>query len=137
MTSPKIGIEGLAEFNRGLKQLDAEAPKRLRLALNDAADLLITRARPLIPRRTGAAAASLKAKSTRTSARVSTGGRTAPYYPWLDFGGRTGRRRSVVRDFHPEGRYLYPTLARVRPDIEERLRAAIVDVAQSAGLDVT
>lgn len=132
----KVGIDGLAEFNRGLRKLDKEAPKGLRLALNEAADLLIKRTRPEIPRRTGRAANSLVAKSTRTSARVAVGGRRAPYYPWLDFGGRTGPHKSVERPFYSEGRYLYPTLRRVRPEIEAKLGEALVAVARDAGLDV-
>lgn len=132
----KVGIEGLAEFNRGLRKLDKDAPKGLRIALNGAADLLIVKTSPLIPRRSGRARGSLKAKSTRTSARVSMGGRRAPYMPWLDFGGKTGVNRSVVRPFYSEGRYLYPTLRRIRPDVEDKLRANIVAVAQGAGLDV-
>jgi hypothetical protein len=132
----KVGIEGLAEFNRGLRKLDAEAPKALRVALNGVADLLVRKTRPEIPSRSGAAAASLKAKSTRTSARVSTGGRKAPYYPWLDFGGKTGINRSVDRPFYKEGRYLYPTLRRIRPEIESALETALVGVARGAGLDV-
>lgn len=132
----KIGVEGLAEFNRGLRKLDADAPKQLRIALNGAADLLVNKTVPQIPRRTGAAAKSLKAKSTRTSARVSVGGRRAPWYPWLDFGGRTGPKKSVERPFYSEGRYLYPTLRRVRPDIERALENGLVAVARGAGLDV-
>lgn len=132
----KIGVEGLAEFNRGLRKLDADAPKQLRIALNGAADLLVNKTVPQIPRRTGAAAKSLKAKSTRTSARVSVGGRRAPWYPWLDFGGRTGPKKSVERPFYSEGRYLYPTLRRVRPDIERALESGLVAVARGAGLDV-
>lgn len=132
----KISVEGLAEFNRGLRQLDADAPKALRIALNEAAELLISKTTPLIPRRTGAAAKSLKARSTRTSARVGVGGRRAPYYPWLDFGGRTGPNRSVVRPFYSEGRYLYPTLGRIRQQIEAKLGQALTAVARDAGLDV-
>jgi len=132
----KIAIEGLSQFQRGLRQLDKEAPKGLRIALNSAADLLIERTRPTIPRRSGAAANSLRARSTRTSAKVGVGGRKAPYYPWLDFGGRTGHKKSAVRPFKKQGRYLYPTLARVRPEIERQLGAALTAVARDAGLDV-
>lgn len=132
----KVSIDGLAEFNRGLRKLDSEAPKGLRIALNSAADVLIARTQPLIPRRTGRAAKSLVARSTRTSARVAVGGRRAPYYPWLDFGGKTGRNKSVDRPFYREGRYLYPTLRRVRPEIERQLGQALVAVARDAGLDV-
>jgi hypothetical protein len=132
----KVGIEGLAQFNRGLRKLDKEAPKGLRIALNGVADLLVTETRKPIPKRTGKAAASLKASSTRTSARVSMGGRLAAYMPWLDFGGRTGIHKSVIRKFYKEGRYLYPTLRKIRPDIEKALGAALVAVARNAGLEV-
>ena len=132
----KISIDGLSEFSRGLRKLDKEAPKGLRIALNDAADLLIDRIRPTVPSLTGAARKSLKAKSTRTSARVSVGGKRAPYFPWLDFGGRTGRKKANVRPFLKEGRYVYPTLKKVRPEIEAKLGDALTAVARNAGLDV-
>lgn len=132
----KIGVEGLADFNRALRKLDADAPKGLRVALNGVADQLVQRAQTKIPKRTGAAARSLKARSTRTSARVAVGGRQAPYYPWLDFGGSTGRKKSVQRRFLKEGRYLYPALAEIRPQIAAALDDALTDVARGAGLDV-
>jgi hypothetical protein len=133
----RIAVTGLAELNRNLRRVDAEAPKQLRIALNGAADLLVEKTRPEIPSRTGRARASLKARSTRTSARVAMGGTRARYLPWLDFGGRTGRNRSVVRDYRKQGRYLYPTLTKVRPQIEQALQDGIVAVAVGAGLDVT
>lgn len=136
MTEAKISIEGLAEFNRALRQIDKEAQKQLRLVGNAAADILISRTRPKIPSLTGAARDSLKARSTRTSARVSVGGRKAPHYPWLDFGGKTGIRQSVQRDFYKEGRYLYPTLREERPAIIKALEEGIVAVAEGVGLDV-
>jgi len=136
MQDLKVNVVGLADFNRGLRRLDSEAPKGLRIALNGVADLLIQKTRPQIPSRTGAARASLRAKSTRTSARIVAGGRTAPYYPWLDFGGKTGIRRSVSRPFYSEGRYIYPTLRVIRADIEKALTESLTDVARTAGLDV-
>lgn len=137
MDDAKISVEGLAEFNRGLRKLDSEAPKALRIALNGVADLLVGKIRPQIPRRTGAAAASLKARSTRTSARIAVGGRKAAYYPWLDFGGE-GRVKGhpAHREFIKEGRYVYPTLRVERPTIEDKLGQALVAVAVDAGLDV-
>lgn len=134
---PRISVQGLADVNRGLRRVDTEAPKRLRLALNDAASMLVDKTRPEMPSRSGRARASLKARSTRTSARVALGGARARYVPWLDFGGRTGRNRSVERPYYKEGRYLYPTLRKVRPQIEQALREGIVAVARDAGLDVT
>lgn len=133
----KIGVVGLADFNRSLRKLDKEAPKGLRLAFNGAADLLIDRTRPGIPRKSGAARSSLRASSTRTSARVRVGGPKAPYYPWLDFGGQ-GRikGRPVSRPYIEGGRYLYPTLRIIRPDIEKLLAGSLADVARSAGIEV-
>lgn len=134
---PKIGIKGLAEFNRGLRKLDSDAPKQLRIALNSGADLLIDKTRPKIPSKTGAARASLKARSTRTSVRVAVGGRKAPYVPWLDYGGE-GRikGRPAPRPFIKAGRYLYPTLAQIRPQVIATLDDSIRTVARNAGLEV-
>lgn len=135
--SAAIRVQGLSEFQRGLKKLDSDAPKALRIGLNTAATILVTHVQPKVPRRTGRARASFKARSTRTSARVGMGGNKAPYTPWLDFGGRTGRGGSVQRPFFREGRYLFPTLREVSPEIEEALLNAIKDVARQAGIEVT
>lgn len=132
----KISVEGLTDLNRALKQIEPAAAKGMRLALNGVADVLVQKTRPLIPTATGRAARSLKARSTATKARIAVGGRAAPYYPWLDFGGRVGPKKSVERPFFKEGRYVYPTLKRVRPDIEKALGAALAGVARDAGLDV-
>lgn len=132
----KIHIEGLAQLNRGLRRLGADAPKGLRLAQNEAADTLIDHTRPKIPAVSGAARRSLVARSTRTSARVAVGGKRAPWFPWLDFGGE-GRRpgRPAKRAFLKEGRYVYPTLREVRPQIEEQLQDALTAVIRGAGLE--
>ena len=133
----KVGVEGLAEFGRALRQLDPEAAKGIRLAGNAAATLLVDRTRPGMPSVSGRARASLKARSTRTSARVGIGGKRAPYVPWLDFGGE-GRIKGhpAHRPFIKEGRYLYPTLAKISPEIETVLVSALTDIARGAGLDV-
>lgn len=132
----KIKIEGLNEFNRALKKLDSDLPKLIRTANNAAADLLIQKTRQVIPSNSGKAKNSLVARSTRTSARISVGGPKAPYYPWLDFGGKTGRKKSVIRPFYKEGRYLYPTLRKYKDEIMAKQYEGMVDVARKAGLDV-
>lgn len=131
-----IKIDGLAQFSRNLKKLDSELPKVLRIALNQAADIVVTEAKSRVPRRSGRAQASIKARSTRTAVRVSAGGRKAPYYPWLDFGGRVGRKKAVKRAFLPEGRYLYAAYFDKRPKFEEVLTSALLDVARTAGVEV-
>lgn len=131
-----VKINGLAQFTRDLKKLDSELPKVVRIALNEAADIVVDEAKSRVPRRSGRAQASIKARSTRTSVRVSAGGNRAPYYPWLDFGGRVGRKRSVKRAFLAEGRYLYAAYFDKRSKFEEVLADALLGVARSAGVEV-
>jgi hypothetical protein len=133
-----VHVDGLAQFQRTLKRLDAGLPKALRLALNEATDIVIDEAVPRIPRRTGRAAASVKAMSTRTAARVAAGGPRVRYYGWLDFGGKTGRNRSVDRRFYKHGRYLYRAYFDKRDSGEfaEALGRALGRVAREAGLKV-
>ena len=137
MTDLKVEVGGLTQLNRALRGIDKEAPKQLRLVFNSAADLLVDRTQSKIPSATGGARRSLVARSTRTSARVGVGGRKAPYYPWLDFGGQ-GRvaGRPAAREFIREGRYIYPTLRQIRPEIEASLQKGLDAVVASAGLEM-
>lgn len=136
MSGNTIKVVGLNEFRKGLKGIDRGLPKTVRIALNEVADVLVDAVRPKIPRRSGAAAASLKAQSTQTAARIAVGGPKAPYYPWLDFGGRVGRKRSVKRPFHPDGRYIYPTLVEERDRIQATMLKVLAQLASSNGIEV-
>jgi hypothetical protein len=131
-----IHVDGIKEMNKALKAVDKTAPTATRLALNSVAGFVIDKALPQVPTRTGAARRSWKAKSTRTSSRITYGGRGAEYMPWLDFGGRTGKKKSVKRDFIKEGRYLFPTVRKYRAEIAGFAEGALKKVAQDAGLDV-
>jgi len=130
-----IKIEGLAEFSRNLRKLDNDLPKALRVAHNEAADVVANWAAARVPRRSGRAGRSVKARSTRTEGRVIGGGRSVPYYPWLDFGGRVGRSRSVRRPFVKGGRFIYPGYSRQKDKVNRVLLKALLQVAQQAGLD--
>ena len=131
----EVRITGLRDFQRGLKEMDSDLPKALRLGLNDAADIIVSDARPRIPRRSGRAKGSVKARSTQKAARVVGGGNRAPYYPWLDFGGQipSGPRRPFLKD----GRYIYNAYFRNRGEFRELLEENLVKVAKQAGLEVT
>lgn len=137
MTDP-VKIDGLSEFIRGLKKMDRDLAKAVRLAFNEAAKVVVSDAQPMVPRRSGRAAASIKAKSTQTRARVSGGGSRAPYYPWLDFGGAVGRNNSVRRPFFTEGRYIYHSYfsKRASGEFERVMVKALIGVAKSAGMEV-
>lgn len=136
MAKPPIVVSGLKPLVASLKQIDADLPKGMRIALNTVATTLVEKVRPQFPLKSGRARKSVRASSTRTAARVSMGGSRAPHTPWLDFGGRVGIRGSVEREFIKRGRYLYPTLDAMQPEIEQQLQDAVRGVAESAGLDV-
>ena len=132
-----IRVAGLRDFNKALKQVDADLPKETRLVLNDAADLVASGARSKVEKKTGKAARTVKAASTRTKARVKGGSKRIPYYPWLDFGGRVGRNRSIKRTYKKDGRYIYPTYRRARDSGEfvDMMAEGLTSLARKAGLD--
>jgi hypothetical protein len=134
----KIKIEGLREFQRALKDAEAGTPKMLRDVLNAAVGEVIDYARPRIPKRTGRAAASLKARSSQRAARLAMGGQKAPYMPWLDFGGEGKRRgRPAPRPFIREGRYVYHALAVRKVEITQIMADGMTELARTAGLEVS
>lgn len=138
MATEAIKVEGLAQFVKDLKKLDSDLPKAVRIAFNTAGDTVVDDARRRVPRRSGAAQRTLKAKSTRTQARVAGGARKAPYYPWLDFGGKVGRNGSVSRPFKKQGRYLYKSYFRLRDsgEFQAVMNKALLDVVRQAGIEV-
>lgn len=138
MAADPIKIEGLNAFVKNLKTVDRNLPKAVRLAFNEAADVVVTDARPRVPSRSGRARRSVKARSTQTKARVKGGGARAKYYPWLDFGGSVGRNRSVTRPFRKEGRYIYKSYfeAKASGEFERVMVKALVNVVESAGIAV-
>jgi hypothetical protein len=133
-----IKVEGLSKFVKDLKSIDKNLPKAVRLAFNEAANVVVEDARPRIPNRSGRARRAVRARSTQTKARVTGGGARAPYYPWLDFGGRVGRRKSVKRPFITEGRYIYRSYFEARDSgrFEDVMVRELVKVVESAGIEV-
>lgn len=132
----EIRVDGLAEFSRNLRKLDSDLPKMLRLGMNDAINVVLDYARPRVPSRSGKARRSLRAKSTRTKARITAGGKRAPYYPWLDFGGKGPNNRPAKRPFYVDGRYLWKGFIVKRDEFNAALTRALVNTAEAAGVDV-
>lgn len=133
-----IRIQGLAEFMRGVKRVDRDLGKAFRVAANNAASSVVDDAKSSVPSgppKGGHSSSSIKARSTQTQVRVSAGSKRFPYYAWLDFGGRVGRRKSVVRPYRRSGRYLWASFSRNRPQLERGLAGALTDIARQAGLE--
>lgn len=134
-----IQVEGLAEFRRGLRQVHRNLPRAVRRVANDAAEIVVAAARPgvpLGPAERGHAVQSIRTASTQSSGRVKGGGARFPYYPWLDFGGRVGRDRSVYRRVIRRGRYIYPAFVDNREQITEEMEQGLQRLARSAGIDM-
>jgi hypothetical protein len=137
VTRPRIEVAGIKEFQRSLRLMDADLPKQIRHVMNASGEIVIRYAAPKIPTRSGAAKASLKLRSSQREARLAAGGRKAPYYPWLDFGGKVGPDDSVSRPFITEGRYIYPTVRDRNAEIQEAMSDGLSALAAGAGLEVT
>lgn len=131
-----IRIQGLSEFRRNLRAMDQGLPRALRLAGNEAANIVVDSARPTVPTRSGKAAASIKARSSQLATRVSGGGARAPYFPWLDYGGKVGRDNTASRPWEPDGRYIYPAYRREKVRVEETLNAALRRIADDSGVEL-
>jgi hypothetical protein len=131
-----VRIEGIRELQRALKQMDGESQKRLRTVFNTAADIVAQGAARKVPRKSGAARASIRVGSSQREARVKAGNaRKAPYYPWLDFGGAVGKGRSVKRPFAKSGRYIYPTFTENRDEIMSTLHDELIAMLKGVGWD--
>lgn len=129
-----IKIDGLREFQRALKQAEDGLQKELRLMFNDVVTVVADSARAMVPHSSGAAAASIKPQSTQRMGQIKAGGAKAPYYAWLDFGGRVGRHKSVHRDFLKSGRYLYPSYSKHKGEIEQKLVEGLTELLRKSGL---
>lgn len=135
-----IRVEGLTELRRALQGMDQGAHKHLRIVLNQAAELVVEGAQRRVKSKTGRARKSIKARSTQTSARVIAGGAKAPYFGWLDYGGKVYRHgtdaKPIVRRFERGGRYIYPAFDAERDAVNELLSKGLVALAQENGLEV-
>lgn len=134
-TVDPVKVTGLREFQAALKAIDGESQKLLRVVLNEAAEVVAVEARRRMPRRSGRAEGSVRARSSQREAIVMGGSKKVPYVGWLEFGGRIGRDKSVKRPYRAEGRYIYPAIANQRAEITRALSEGLVRVARSAGLD--
>jgi hypothetical protein len=117
--------------------MDGESQKQLKVALDGAATTVAMAAARRVPRKTGKAAASVRARSSQREARVMGGSKKVPYYGWLDFGGRIGRDKSQRRPFVAGGRYMYPAFSANRDPIYAALQKSLAELARKAGLEVS
>lgn len=105
----------------------------MRLAFNEAAKHVVSRAASRVPRRSGDLARSIKPASTQRVGRVAA---TVPYAGWIEFGGKIEGPKGVrIRPFEPKGRYLFPAAEEEREPIMRTLENELGNLIKRAGLD--
>lgn len=113
---------------------DAAGPAMDR-AVSRIADDVLGATRRKVPRGpSGAARASLQVMGSSGTETLSAGGRKAPYFGWLDFGGHTGARGGRGRrPYKRAGRYIYPALASLDNAITRHLTVAADETVRASG----
>lgn len=132
----RVTVTGLRDLGKMLKELDSEAKQLMADTLKGIAEGVAADVRSRVPHRTGRLASSYKARGSATGAAIAFGGSKAPYAPWIDFGGKVGRGKSVSRPFVQGGRYLYPAIGDNMEDVVDLVAAAIDDIATRYGFKV-
>lgn len=132
----RVRVANQRELDAAFRNLEPAARKELAVGLTKVAEIVRRVAVSKIPRLTGAARASLKVRKSARSVRLAAGGGKAPYYPWLDFGGRVGRNNATLRPFLKEGRFIYPTLRERRLEITKAVEDAVEAAWRKEGFRV-
>ena len=115
MPTPGVYVTNLREVRAVLRKIHPDLVPVLRDELKTAASTtVVPRAQANVPKRSGAAAGSIRATSGGNTIYINAGRAKVPYYGWLDFGGfltPTGRRfNTQYRPIYPRGRYIYPAI---------------------------
>lgn len=136
-----LKVDGLADLQKALRQIDRDLPRELAVGLAGAAEIVADEARRHVPVLTGKAKASIKVRKSQRAAALAVGGNKAPWYPWLDFGGRVGpgrtgpRTGSVQRDVLRGGRYIYPALETKEDAVKAEVDQVLERLARKAGFE--
>ncbi len=143
-----VQVRGLREVRNAARKVDKDIPKGLRAELLPIAQKVQGRVRSKVPVLKGDARDSVRARASQRGAAIAFGGNAAPHFPWLDFGGSTGKGHrpgaawsgSVRRDWlgrpFGEGRYVYPAINEMTPEIEDAANDAVINLAKAAGFEV-
>lgn len=145
--SVQLEVRGLVELTSALKKVDADVASNLKAAMKAiAADVVaIAQEQVIADVGAGPAASSIRPRASLRGAAVAFGGPSAPYYPWLDFGGSVGRghkprvawsgaiKRAWKGKPNGDGRYVYPAIRQEGPEIGRKAREAVEDAKRSGG----
>lgn len=135
-----IGVSGLNEFRKAVKILSPNTAKQFRRNMKGVAEIVAADARGHTPVVSGTAAKSVRATTSGSNVAVKAGGGNAPWYPWLDFGGKLkpvgGRHNTIKRERVKRGRYVYPAIDRHHDELMAAAQKAIEQAARDSGLSL-
>jgi hypothetical protein len=142
-----VYVEGLKEVQAGFGKVARKVEKA---QFKRAGEHVVGVARgKMTDSRTGTAASALRSIASTAGASIAypaggpgSGGDSAGYYPWLDFGGGSPVGRGVThtegayalsfrRGFIKEGRYLYPAISDSKAYLMDVAAEAVEDAAKS------
>ena len=133
-----IRVEGLKELKRALREAPPEVKREFNKSMRGIVSEMVDAVRSQMPEVTGDAQSSVRVSTAGNYLAIRAGGERAPYYPWLDFGGTLkaagGRHNEQHRPFFHEGRWIYPTVARHRPEIYRKAMEAVERAKGRVGL---
>lgn len=125
----KTEILGLREVQRDLNKLGDDTKNEMKDTHKEAAEVVVMGAKRLVPYRTGALAASIRALATKSSGRVRAGSASVPYAGPIHFGW-------PARAITPNP-FIYDAIDDRRDDIrdlyDERIDQLIRDYGLSSG----
>lgn len=141
--SVRVEVRGLAELNRAFRQVESDLPNELKGAFRAIAEDVAQEASGKVPHRSGRAAGSIKPRAGAKGAAIAFGGSSAPYFPWLNFGGSTGRGHvpgtggsgAIKRPLVKPDRYVYSTITDRQEKTRDAVDKAITSVAHGAGFE--
>lgn len=116
-------VAQLSELRTALRDVSDEVADVVASLMEDIAKGVASDARSRVPHRTGRAQASYRARGM--SIEFGDG---VPYVPWLEFGGKVGRKDSVKRPYNRKGRYVYPAIADNAADVAEKVADLIEQI---------
>lgn len=139
----KIRVKDIGKFVGALRKVKDDVPGQMKEGFLKIAEIVADATRGKTPKRTGRAAASITARGKQRGAAIAVGGQKAPHYPWLDFGGSTGKGHipgkgwsgAIKRTMPEGGRYLYPTIKDNSETIRHETDALLERVIKGAGFD--
>lgn len=138
-----VRVENLDEFQRALRNVGTGFGPALARGLRDIGTIVTTATRPVLPRRSGRMAGTLRTRATSREATIEYGGPGSPQAGWIEFGGtirHVGAQHShqaaheIPRPFVREGRHLFPSYRRREGQVQQEMDRLVEELAQRAGL---